>query len=284
MSQFREYLYKSVQSYVRYFPINKGKQRLVTQSTKRFPLNEKRLAKLRFNDIQMECDLTKHIQKQLFFFGEYEREESQLWVDFARDSSTIFDIGANVGLYSLLAASVNSNAFVYAFEPTPMLQSILKKNILINEIDNIIVNPVAVSDESGDIFLNTCTGGDGSNEGMNFVSHTQVQEVTEVVQALTIDDYCQQNGIETIDLMKMDIEGGEFRALLGAQKMLVNKEIRIILMELIEWAANRSGSSCNEIKQLLFDSGYKMFSSNKGEKIEVKLNDNYQGNVIVLAE
>jgi hypothetical protein len=68
----------------------------------------------------------------------YEPGLVKIWVDLARRSNVIFDIGAYTGLYSLSAALVNSKARVFAFEPVDMQYRCLKRNIEINNLNNII--------------------------------------------------------------------------------------------------------------------------------------------------
>lgn len=102
--------------YVRHFPISKGKARLVASLWE--PLSSgrtQRLAVLHQADIRMVCDLTKMLQRRLYFWGGYEEESCVHWIKLSREAKIIFDIGANVGLYSLFAASANLLSKVYAF-------------------------------------------------------------------------------------------------------------------------------------------------------------------------
>jgi FkbM family methyltransferase len=251
----------ALQWYVRHFPISKGKGRLVSWLWK--PLssgNWQRQTVLRQADVQVVCDLSRFIQRHLYFWGGYEEENCAHWIRLARESRIIFDVGANVGLYSLLAGSVNPQSKVYAFEPTLEVTAILQGNIELNGMQNISVEPVAVGDSERTGFLRLCTGSDGSNEGMNYLSRDKRGESDLPVAVVSLDSYCLSHNIEQIDLIKMDIEGGEYEALLGARQLLRRQAIGCIFLEMAEWAAKRSGHSTYAIKRLLADAGYRLFS------------------------
>lgn len=210
-------------------------------------------------DIQVVCDLSRFIQRHLYFWGGYEEEISAHWLRLARESRIVFDVGANVGLYSLLAGWANPQSKVYAFEPTVELTAILQRNIELNGMQNISVEPVAVGGSERMGFLRLCAGSDGSNEGMNYLSTDKKGESDLPVAVVSLDSYCRSRNIEQIDLIKMDIEGGEYEALLGARQLLQRQAIGCIFIEMAEWAAQRSGHSTYAIKQLLVDAGYRLF-------------------------
>lgn len=255
-----------LKTYARSFPLNKGKRRVVSSAWKLLSFGEhQRETNLKGNDIKMSCDLTKDIQRQIYFFGGYEEELTQIWSDMSGESSTIFDVGANVGLYSLLAARKKPTALVHAFEPTPALVEIIKTNLKLNGLQNVVLNMAAVGQAPGQAFLHRCAGANQSNEGMNFVSQTGQDEFDVATEVVALDDYCQQRGITSIALLKMDIEGSEYNAILGCQTLLQNKAIGCIFMELVEWDANRSGNSTTDIKKLLWKHGYQMYSLEHGK-------------------
>lgn len=113
--------------YVRYFPMSKGKHRMVSYLWKPLSFGDyKHIATLRQAKVKMNCDITQLVQRNLYFWGGCEEE---YWMRFARDCQVIFDVGANVGLYSLLASAVNPQSNIHAFEPTPEMADIFKDNI-----------------------------------------------------------------------------------------------------------------------------------------------------------
>jgi FkbM family methyltransferase len=211
----------------------------------------------------MLCDLRKYLQRQLYFFGDYEAPNCAYWIERAATAHTIFDVGANVGVYSLLAAASNPDAQIHAFEPSSDVAAALLRNVRMNHFQSITVNVVAVADTSGKIYLHPCTGDSGDNEGMNFV----LQEGAEgslLTDSMSLDDYCSQHGIDHIDLLKLDIEGGEHDALIGARRLLEAQSIDCIFMELSDWTAKRSGHSTMDISELLLNYGYSIYTITSG--------------------
>ena len=237
-------------------------------------------------DIKLRCDLTKFLQRHLYFFGGYEKEYCDYWMKLAPHAAIIFDIGANVGLYSLLAAAANPASRIHAFEPTPEIGEAFRENIRLNSFRNIVVNALGVGNRSGEAFLQRFMGGEDIYDGMNFISVQKSESSNLPINVITITDYCRQNGIVRIDLMKMDIEGGEYDALLGAKNLLESKSIGCIFLELVESQANRFGHSTVEIKRLLANGGYQIFTLHANKLVPVpveKIHAGQGGNVIAFA-
>jgi FkbM family methyltransferase len=272
-----------LQAYVRLSPIEKGKHHLVATTWRRVcPKGTDLVTRLQDSHVLVSCDLNWHIQRHLYFWGAYERDECRYWARLAERSATIFDIGANVGLYSLVAASSNPSARIHAFEPTSHLVRKIETNIALNRFQNILVNALGVGSTSGRGHLHECLGNEGSNEGMNYVSGSNLESKPGIeVPMVTLDDYCQAQKINQIDLMKVDIEGGEYDAFAGARNLLAEGRISCIFVELMEWAAVRYGRTTAAIKSLLHDAGYQMFFLNDGNLRAVDLGTEHNGENII---
>jgi FkbM family methyltransferase len=263
-----------LQTYARHFPINRGKERLVSLLGKRLAPREGRLqTRLLKSNIRFTCDLNQFIQRHLYFFGAYERQACAIWTEYARNATLIFDVGANLGVYSLLAANANPCARIHAFEPTPEIFRIFRQNPELNNFRNIEINPVAVGKSNGTAVLHQCSGVDGTNEGMNFISKpSEVAVGSEMaVPVISLKTYCEEHDIEQIDLMKIDIEGGEYEALIGIESLIRRQAIKCIFLELCEWAANRSGHSTKDIKRFLADAGYRLYEVRYGKLLPLAI-------------
>jgi len=161
------------------------------------------------------------------------------------------DIGANMGWYSCLFAS--SGALVHAFEPNPGLQRILKKNIFLNAGRATLdckVNQCAISDSEGVLpmrFPHWLVGGAGLHnfDQSPFLDSLIDEEIS--TDVTTIDSYTKKMGIERVNLIKIDIEGHEEKALLGANDLISRSPGLILSMECTK------GHYSNSFPTWLFD-------------------------------
>ncbi|MDB5280368.1 MAG: methyltransferase FkbM family [Ferruginibacter sp.] len=146
----------------------------------------------------------------------------------------IVDIGANVGDTVLRYHALFPKAEIYAFEPFPDSFTTLQNRV--SGIETVTGYQKAISDKSGtkEFFVNhnTATNSLLQPQKMGLSSDKEVaNKLVIVVDVLSIDDFCTTNKIETIDILKLDIQGGELAALRGAAKMLKEKKINLIYTE-----------------------------------------------------
>lgn len=145
----------------------------------------------------------------------------------------IFDVGANIGEYSLaLINNFPPHTSIYAFEPSKSTFAILKNNV--SHLSKIIQNNIGMSDNNSQLILYSNNPGSGlASVYKRNLKHFDIElNQLETIDLTTIDDYCSKNNIETIDLLKLDIEGHEYKALTGASKMLTDDKIHFIQFEM----------------------------------------------------
>jgi FkbM family methyltransferase len=149
----------------------------------------------------------------------------------ADDNLIFFDVGANRGEYAQLLAASFKQAKIFSFEPSKKTFSLLKENV--KNINNIVCENFGFDQEERETILYTNFAGSGlASVYQRQLSHLGVaMDQEETIQLKTIDSYCATNGITKIDLLKLDIEGNEFKALLGAKKMLEAGAINYIQFE-----------------------------------------------------
>lgn len=159
--------------------------------------------------------------------GSYEPEVSATLRTLLRKGMTFVDVGANIGWFSLLGASlVGPTGKVVAIEPNPANVALLHESAQDNGFDYIDVLAVAVGDHPGAVALET----DGSNGRIVQVDEPPAEPVTAsfVVAAYPLDTLLSQVGVSRVDVMKIDIEGAEPLALRGATEMMaVNRPVLI---------------------------------------------------------
>lgn len=168
--------------------------------------------------------------QRLMLAGCYDSRE--LWVlkYLLRAGDVFLDVGANVGYYTLAAASkVQSSGQVYAFEPHPVMAAQLRNNCEQNPHLPIQIFETAVADQSGEAsFYIPPDNGFQSVEG-SLVAHSDFSE--KKVPVVTLDQICRKVGPGKIQLAKIDIEGYEARALRGAQGLLSSGKLESLLCE-----------------------------------------------------
>jgi len=147
-------------------------------------------------------------QRHAFWFGSYERHIQECMVREVRAGGVFFDIGANVGFYSLLSSFLVEPGKVFAFEPLPRNTAYFKKHVALNQRENIELLELALSDWNGKSqFELEKTGAMGKIHSGGSLS----------VDVVTLDALLQAQRVAPPNYMKMDIEGEEFKALLGAK-------------------------------------------------------------------
>ncbi len=146
--------------------------------------------------------------------GMFEPETVRAFAALLAPGMTVLDVGANVGLFTLVAAHGSGPpAGSHAFEPTPELAAHILRNLELNGLENVTVNEIAVSDVAGRATLHLVEPDDpGENSIVNPVPGCRTLEVPTV----TLDGYIAEHAVGRVDVIKIDIEGAEMPALRGA--------------------------------------------------------------------
>jgi FkbM family methyltransferase len=204
------------------------------------------------------CDLRDTISREVCFTGCYEPQESALVRSILRPGMSFVDVGANWGYFTLLAASlVETNGRVLSLEPDPRLFSILKENVTRGCLDQVTPLQVAAAHETGILSLAGYTEA-GGNFGISRITvSSDEQEGVFQVQSDSLDHLLELHGMLSVDLMKMDIEGGEVFAIPGLDKSLTSRKIKRLLLELHPIQLAEHGSTVSAITDKLQSAGYK---------------------------
>ena len=151
--------------------------------------------------------LSGHVNNDILAEGPYEYASVKI-----EKGDVIIDAGANIGMFSALAAS--KGATVYAFEPVEELRrQYLETTARLN--GNIHIIPMALSDRDGFADIHV----DSDNLGVNSIVFNRTDSL-EQIQTITLDSFVRQNNIPKVDFIKADIEGAERLLLSGAQSVL----------------------------------------------------------------
>ncbi len=187
------------------------------------------------NKIYLHNDGNDHIASQLYWNGldSYESETIKLFLELLKYSDTLFDIGANTGLYSIIAASVYPEKRIYAFEPIQEILKILNRNISLNKINNIKVIPQALAENEGigKIYIPEMGGNIPTSASLLKDFRPSTKEID--LRTTTLDAFIQSHGITSVDLIKIDTEGTEHKIFQGAKNTFQQNQ-PIIICEVLK--------------------------------------------------
>lgn len=155
-----------------------------------------------------------------------------LYQKVATQPTVIFDCGANVGFVTYQLHKRFSAAKIYAFEPNPSVVEVLQKSV--KTIPNVEVLNLGIGEEKDKLnfFKNNNTGTSSFLEPNDFhVAHLARKYNKIEVPVVDIQTFCMEKNITKIDILKLDIEGFELKALKGCYEMLQNNQIDFIYTE-----------------------------------------------------
>ncbi|MDA7950391.1 MAG: FkbM family methyltransferase [Pirellulaceae bacterium] len=213
------------------------------------------------------------ISRALYLSGLYEPNSLLALKGVLRKGDCFLDIGANIGLYSLFAAScVGKEGRVLAFEPSPREFSRLQENLNLNR--NLKIEPLqhAVSNKCGrGQMLISSDYHSGHNTIGDHFSYDTTETVDKVdVSLTTVDQIIQEERLQKVDCIKVDTEGGEYNVLLGAMNVL-RRDRPILMLEVSENHLATQGGSVEKLQQLLTTLNYDCFGVDEDSAALVSL-------------
>jgi FkbM family methyltransferase len=194
------------------------------------------------------CNTEKAIGRAIYKNGVYELPTSELiWRLLKNSPNALFvDVGANIGYYSLLARKrLGNSGTVIAFEPLPEIFEKLTINVQGKRVET---NQYAVSSIKGQAKLSIPEGSE-SNDGISTLQDCANAVDSVIVQTISLDTFLDKE----IYILKIDVEGHEYNALLGAKLMLLHGKIKNIIFE-------DHDIENSDVAKLLNSFGYKILS------------------------
>ena len=200
-----------------------------------------------------------------FNFDAYEYYDSKMLFNLSKECNTVFDIGANLGWYSIFLAIIDNQKQIYSFEPIPETFSAFKRNIEINKVENITTINLALSNEEKEIemfYTPSLTGASSFKNLQENATHTRS------IKTRTLDDFTQDSKIESIDFVKCDVEGAELLVIEGGMKS-IEKHKPILFLEMLRKWADKFGYHPNEIIRKLSSLNYRCFKVVETNLVEI---------------
>jgi FkbM family methyltransferase len=195
---------------------------------------------------------------ELIYKQDYEANERAFVCHYLKSGMIFLDVGANIGLYSLIAAKeVGSDGIVYAFEPATKTYLRLLDNIRLNDFRNIKTKQMALSDQNEFRDLVTYVrmyNGWNSLAGQ-IVTDQRVRK--EHIECVRLDRFIDETSlIGQINLMKIDVEGWEWHVLVGGKNILGAPNAPDILIEFSDANMKVAGTTAYTVYNLLKQYGY----------------------------
>ncbi|MFM1556355.1 MAG: FkbM family methyltransferase [Limisphaerales bacterium] len=185
-------------------------------------------------------------------FGVYEKAETKFFQTACREGMTFLDVGANIGYYTALAArAVGPNGKIIALEPDPESFKYLEQTIAANGTENVQAFPVAASDAPATLPLYISADNRGDNRlYAPGESRPQVE-----VKAVATDSILAENKIETIDLIKIDVQGYEPKVIAGLRDTISRSPNLTLLTEFWPKGIRDAGGDAQDFLKTLRDLG-----------------------------
>jgi FkbM family methyltransferase len=210
--------------------------------------------------LRFELTRREEIADFLLHSGHFERCELDFVAAYLRSGDVGLDVGANIGAFAAaMGRAVAPAGRIHAFEPHAESFIRLERTLALNAIDTVVVNRLAVGAAVGETDLALYGPGFESwattvPRKIAYSSGTIVPSETVRVTATSLDDYCAAEGIHHVDVLKIDVEGGEPSVLEGAERLLDQEAIDVVLVEVSDNTLPEGWTS-HELVELLGRSG-----------------------------
>jgi FkbM family methyltransferase len=217
------------------------------------------IMKTRDKGIRIECSPGDHriAPIETLNFHDYERGESIMMEKLMSNSKIFFDIGANIGWYSINMGVIKRDIKVYAFEPIKKTYDMLCKNIRLNSMMNINTYNFGFSDKKGTFPFYYYPEGSGNASSANLTGRNDVEIFT--CKLDTLDEFITLENLK-VDFIKCDVEGAELLVFKGGIKTIRSNK-PIVFSEILRKWTSKFNYNPNEIFKLFEEEGYESYTT-----------------------
>jgi len=199
------------------------------------------------NGLKMKVDISDYIGHYLYFG--FKDESVDMLLELCTPGANVIDVGANVGWTILNLARLSKTGTVFGFEPDPFNYDRCRENVALNDLKNISLFPIGLSDVSAQLNMEVRVE---SNRGGNRISTSSSGHKVDVVR---LDDFDPVKSIGRIHLIKIDVEGYELNVLEGGAALL-RQHHPVLFIEMDDNNLKDQGHSAKELIVFLNNSGY----------------------------
>ena len=230
--------------------------------------------------MQLKTNQTCHVTAVVDWEGSSAYEFSDVFQELFPQIRCFFDVGSNIGYYSVMGGICNPALEIHAFDPSPGPFSYLGENLLLNGIKKANPRQLALSDAAGKFSFHIAWNKKypwltyNSLGGSGHLSHVRENPTMHTVEvdALTLDAYAEKEGLQHLDLIKLDVEEAEHLVLAGAAES-IRKFRPIVVCEVF------SGDMLQKIREQILSQDYLAFRYDEGRRKLIRENLTEQSTV-----
>ncbi len=211
---------------------------------------------------EMELDISRWSERLTYFLGRlYDLQTQLVLMRILRRGDRIVDIGANIGMLSLLSSSlVGQDGVVDAFEPNPRCADRIRSLIKRNQISNIRVYNLALGDSEGHLPLSVPKYNSGEGTLTTIGGEFGLPENVEVFEVpVHVGDKILSSDSRPPILIKIDVEGFEHQVISGLEGML-NDHKPLVITEMVATHLSRAKRTLKDLFNLMESNGYQAFT------------------------
>lgn len=248
-------------------------------------LGRKKVLLLQLGNHSIKFDISDNYTKKWFYpliknNTVYEPVLTDFIFQHLNETSCFLDVGAHIGYFSSIAASKCKQGKVHAFEVDVNCLKYFKKNISINNFDNVTFNNVAISNSDEGVFI------PDKRTPNNKTNIIVKRSKGRFVESVTLDSYLKANNLKP-GLIKIDVEGAELKVLEGMASTLQLENLTL-LIEVHQNMLEYYGYQSKEILERLIKNGFEVyelkdFRANHSKKESIDLQHQFVGNTLIVA-
>jgi FkbM family methyltransferase len=183
---------------------------------------------------RIKVDLSSTVGRSIYLRGVYEPEVESCIYHCLDIGDTFVDVGANVGYFSIIASQfVGQEGSVYAFEPHKKVFNLLRESVKINFLNNVEIAEIGLWNERTELSFES-----QSNSAFSYIVPSQDNSMLPKIQCVTFDEYIETKRKSPIKLIKIDVEGAEFKVISGMKKT-IDEFHPCFIIEMQNWSLSR---------------------------------------------
>jgi FkbM family methyltransferase len=218
-------------------------------------LSSKGKTKACVNGLYTWLDLKESIQRSMFLDA-YEPTQTAWFKECVGKGDVFVDVGANFGHYTSLASSIVGNeGHVYAFEPSAKANETIENMIALSKVNNITLVKAAVGKEKGVVTLYLP---DTQELHSPSIMKSDDKFIPVEIPVVSLDEYASEHKIDTIKLMKIDVEGYEPNVLDGMTRLLQEKRVKNVFCEFNSWWLEQNNCTTKMLFDRFINAGFRV--------------------------